>query len=179
MELSRENRTLLKAHEKGYRIVDGVIMSSKGDGKTVKATLNKGRYFKFSTTEGRVKIHKLVAFQKFGNAMFEEGIMVRHLDGDGFNNLPDNIALGTCQDNADDVSDEVRKRRALKAGLASRKYTDEQMLEMRKMRSDGCKYAEIMEKFNVKDTGSMWKYLHRYYATFGLTKKDLEERNGF
>ena len=50
----------------------------------------------------RVKVHRIVAFIKFGYDFLGKGIMVRHLDDNGLNNTYDNIELGTWQDNYND-----------------------------------------------------------------------------
>lgn len=46
-----------------------------------------------------VHVHKFVAFLKFGNAAFEHGMHVRHLDTNRHNNRPDNIKMGTPSQN--------------------------------------------------------------------------------
>lgn len=46
--------------------------------------------------------HRVVAYRKFGEIVFEKGMCVRHLDGNKSNNHPDNLAIGTNQDNIDD-----------------------------------------------------------------------------
>lgn len=61
-----------------------------------------------------VRVHRLQAFHKFGNRMFEPGLEVRHLDNDSSNNSRDNIGLGTHQENCLDVPVEVRKLRMLR-----------------------------------------------------------------
>ena len=46
-----------------------------------------------------VKFHHMQAYEKFGDAIFEDGIVVRHLNGDPSDNSWDNIAIGTQSDN--------------------------------------------------------------------------------
>jgi hypothetical protein len=84
--------------------------------------------FTVSLADGKkypVMVHKLQAFQKFGEAMFEPGILVRHLDEDSLNNRPDNIALGTSTDNAMDRQPLVRKLHAQKAGRTASRHSEE------------------------------------------------------
>lgn len=52
--------------------------------------------------------HRVVAFRKYGEIVFEKGIMVRHLDGNKLNNTPNNLAIGYNQDN---VNDHMTSRR--------------------------------------------------------------------
>lgn len=53
----------------------------------------------YSGRSRRVKVHRIIAFIKFGYDFLERGIMVRHLDDNGLNNTFDNIELGTWYDN--------------------------------------------------------------------------------
>ena len=90
------NELLIETFEKGYRIIDGIIYNP--DGKILKGYVGKRGYRRFSPVRtNHVKVHRLVAYQKFGDALFEEGIEVRHLDNNKLNNSEDNIALGTHQ----------------------------------------------------------------------------------
>lgn len=42
-------------------------------------------------------IHRLQAYQKFGDKIYEDGIVVRYLNGDRYDNSYDNIGIGTYQ----------------------------------------------------------------------------------
>ena len=57
--------------------------------------------------------HQMVAFAKYGEAAFEDGIEIRHLDGERTNNHPANLLLGTRQDNMLDMAPEARSARNL------------------------------------------------------------------
>lgn len=63
-------------------------------------------------TLGSFSFHKFVAFQKYGAAAFENGIHVRHLDGNVLNLSYDNIVLGSAKDNEADKDASIRKRSA-------------------------------------------------------------------
>ena len=75
--------------------------------------------------------HQMVAFAKYGEAAFEDGIEIRHFDGDRTNNKPDNLLLGTRQDNMLDIAPEARSARNLGKPSARRKLTDEQAEKVR------------------------------------------------
>ena len=97
--LSKTNRAIVIAYQKGYRVIDGVPYSPTGKRlKTNFQNQKKYRRLRFSVKVDREKqnayIHKLVAFQKFGFLMFADGIQVRHLDGDSMNNQEENIEIG-------------------------------------------------------------------------------------
>lgn len=57
-----------------------------------------------------MKIHRLVAYIKYGNAALRKGIDTRHLNGDKLDNSWDNIAIGTRSDNMQDMPKELRMR---------------------------------------------------------------------
>ena len=85
---------------------DGTVENAEGKRRKLQEYGRVGeRYLKFNigTPSGAypVRVHKLQAFQKFGEEAFQHAC-TRHLDGNAFNNSPDNIALGSHLDNAMD-----------------------------------------------------------------------------
>jgi hypothetical protein len=54
-----------------------------------------------------VKVHRIVAYIKYGKAALESGIDTRHLNGNRQDNSWDNISIGTRKENMGDVSKEV------------------------------------------------------------------------
>jgi len=106
---------LLRLAAAAYTVMeDGSIISSQG--KRLSAT-PVGRYLtvcapRTDAHRRRVYVHRLVAYSKFGEAMFAPGIEVRHEDNDRYNNRPDNILIGTAYDNAMDIPEETRKLRS-------------------------------------------------------------------
>ena len=118
---SKRTIALETAYDKGYRVVEGEVITPSG---TVLALVGR-KYLRFSTMTVNgiypVPVHRLVAYQKYGEKLFEKGICVRHLDGDAFNNLPNNIAIGTYRDNAMDIPVEDRMR-SVEHASSFRKY---------------------------------------------------------
>src|SRR5690606_7133704 len=55
-----------------------------------------------------VRMHRLAAYCFYGDAMYESGIVVRHLNDIKTDLSRENIALGTQLDNMRDVSEEVK-----------------------------------------------------------------------
>ena len=41
-----------------------------------------------------VKVHQFQAYQKYGNDIFKENIVIRHLNGNSLDNSYENIAIG-------------------------------------------------------------------------------------
>jgi hypothetical protein len=118
---SKLAKYMLVAVSKGYRILpDGTPVNKEGK---VLATYPVRKYQRFSAHGGSgVFVHKLQAFQKFGDAIFEPNIQVRHKDNNRNNNAADNILLGTPSQNAMDNPPELRRAVAMKGADSQRKY---------------------------------------------------------
>lgn len=160
MELSKTNRALIEAYNKGYRITEkGDVLGVRG--RKLSPRIQYG-YKKFCTRleSGEryiVNYHRLQAYQKFGDKMFEEGIVVRHLDGNSSNNSWYNIAIGTESDNSMDKDPKVRKKVATNA---SRKMQDntrsyEERCLIYEDLKNGIPYTEIMIKHGISSKGTL------------------------
>jgi hypothetical protein len=116
------------AHAKGYRALDdGTVLNPRG--KKLSPWVHCG-YLTFKAGRGiHLRLHRVVAFQKFGTSIYEPGIVVRHKDGNPINNHPDNLLLGTPYDNAMDRKPEARRDHARKAADKARKYDHRAILE--------------------------------------------------
>jgi len=149
--MSQQNELLELVHQKGYRITeDGRAISFTG--RELKLHLNRWGYPRFGSklmnkTPRGVMVHKLQAYQKFGKAMFEEGIVVRHLDGNPQNNSVDNIEIGTPSDNMMDMSPEARRKNA-----SNPRYDHKSIIADRK---EGMLYTEIMAKYGISSKGTV------------------------
>lgn len=141
-----------------YALTKGITVDEQGIAYGVKgkplAFRNGGAgYFQIAikTPEGfkNLEAHRLAAYLKFGDAMFEPRIEVRHLDGNPLNNSADNLALGTHSDNILDIPKHVRIRTATTAAKAKRKLTDHEVAELRKDRAAGWKYKDLTVKYGL------------------------------
>jgi len=138
----------------GYKVEkDGTCISKSG--KILLGTINNG-YKTISTKllgkTIKVRVHRLQAYQKFGEIIFNEDIVVRHLDGNGLNNSWDNIEIGSYSDN---MMDKPKEERIRIASNANKKYSDELVLEIKAYRNLGHTYKEIMEKYNISSKGTI------------------------
>lgn len=158
IKLSKGNQSVLQAFEKGYRIDNnGNPYYTKG---FIKTRVVSGGYFVFTVRvfiDNRsyctgVRVHRLQAYQKFGNVIFTDGVCVRHKDGDCKNNSIENIILGNHSDNMMDKSPEVRMRAALIATSFSKKHNHEEIV---KMHNEGLSYGKIMKKTGIKSKGTI------------------------
>lgn len=102
-------------------------------------------------------VHRLQAYQKFGDKIFENKIVVRHLNGNYLDNSWDNILIGTFSDNKMDIPKENRIKSAT---TASRKMQDnirtydERCLIYEDLKNN-IPYKEVMLKHNISSKGTL------------------------
>ena len=138
----------------------GVYVTEKGEmyglrGFLVGFICNTGYLctsIKINKKSKQIFSHRLQAFQKYGNEMYNKGIMVRHKDGDLLNNSWQNILIGTNSQNQLDIPKQVRIKRALKATSSVRKYNKE---EVKKFHSIDNSYLKTMKEFNISSKGTL------------------------
>ena len=109
-----------------------------------------------------VKVHRLQAYIKFGEKIYENGIVVRHLNNNKLDNSWDNIEIGTFHDNMMDNPKEMRMKYAINASKAANKYDKEFVEKIREERKSGMKYSEIMEKYNLPKSTVSFIINHNY-----------------
>lgn len=121
--LSKGKRAILYAVSKGYKVNEaGEILNPEG--KKLKGGITNTGYLHIKVAVGHILIHQLVAYQKYGDEyLYDERLVVRHLDGSPLNNSIENISIGTQKENMLDVPKEIRINKAKKAnsGEALRK----------------------------------------------------------
>jgi len=132
----------------------GHVISSRGNCLRLNADTKGYLYFnvKFLSRSKKVGVHRLVAYQKFGDALFVEDIQVRHLDGNHLNNAWNNIAIGTASENRLDMSQHTRLETARNAGRCNSKLTDTDVLRIREMFATGATLRQIMDKYGIAKT---------------------------
>lgn len=81
--------------------------------------------------------------------MFNEGIQVRHLNGDKLDFNEKNIAIGTQRENIMDIPQEKRIELAKKAASKLRKFKIGEVEEIRKMIKYGIKANKVSKLYKV------------------------------
>lgn len=169
MELSTINRSVVVAYDRGYRVqINGDVVSPSG--KTIKLShTGKRKYLKFNiraeNTFRVVLVHKLQAYQKYGDRVFTEGIVVRHLNGERFDNSFVNIEIGSYQDNALDIPEKDRVQKAIKASYSKRKLTNEEINIMVDLRlNEKVSYAELGRQFKLTKSAVRWFFINKVYT---------------
>lgn len=111
-----------------------------------------------------VAVHRLQAYQKYGEILFEPRVVVRHLNGDPLDNSYDNIAIGTQRQNLLDRDPEERLTHSRKAARVLRKLSEEDRDALLSDRAAGMTYSQLVDKYHIaKSTVS--------YIVRGLTYK--------
>lgn len=153
--MSKECEALVEAHTRGYRIHPSGSMVASPEGNEIRGfTRSRQSLYIFFNIKinGKprlVSFSRLQAYQKYGERVMESGIVVRHRDGNPKNNSWDNILIGTESENQMDRPAEARLAHARHAASFSRRFTEEQVEDMRNMRKQGFKLSKIGEKYNV------------------------------
>jgi hypothetical protein len=148
------NRLEKLAYERGYRVSDEGIVSSTN--KKNIGCMRNGYHFLTMKVDGKnknIRSHRLLAYQKYGDKIYEPGTVVRHLDGDSSNNHVSNICIGTHSDNMMDMPKEVRLAKAKHATSFIKKHDHAEVLDFyHKTRS----YKQTMDKFGISSKGTLY-----------------------
>lgn len=156
------NRCEQFAFDKGYRVVGGHVLSPNN--KKMSMYLKHRGCISYPAfrlyVSGNISIsgvpkrydvlvHRLVAYQKYGNAIYDDGICVRHLDGDPLDFSDDNIEIGTHSQNMMDIPEAIRQRSAKTAASYKRKFSDNDIRDIRLLKANGTTLKYLCEMYNV------------------------------
>ena len=157
---------------KGYTVTkEGILLNRNGIQVKGRIKDRKRDYYNFDIRIGPRKenkkvhcmIHRLQAYQKFGDKIYEKGIVVRHLNGDRYDNSYDNIDIGTNKDNKNDIPKELV---SINCGQISRQYSNETIESIRKDYKKGIRYSNIMIKYNISSKGTVHYIIHKEYTLY-------------
>lgn len=118
------------AKQRGYKVTEDGLFCGVRD--NILKRKNKGYLCVSIKVDGKNKFlyaHRLQAYQKYGEDVYQKGICVRHLNGDKSDNSFDNIAIGTNRDNVMDRSKSERKRIANIATRQTIKYNKDEVVQ--------------------------------------------------
>ena len=118
------------AKQRGYKVTeDGVFCGVRNN---ILIHKNKGYLCVSIKVDGKNRwlfAHRLQAYQKYGDDIYQKGICVRHLNGDKSDNSLENIAIGTNRDNMMDKPKAERRRIANLASRQTIKYNKNEVIE--------------------------------------------------
>ena len=148
------NKHEVIAKERGYTISeDGIVYNPKN--KSVGTSgKNRYKYFSFRINDKIIKVyfHRFQAYNKFGNKIYDEGMVVRHLNGNILDNSIANIEIGTNSDNMMDIPEKIRQKRS---SNANKKYPDDIVSLIKSDREKGMSYKELMNKYSILSKGTL------------------------
>jgi len=138
---------------------DGVVRNPKG--KILTGSISD-KYLKISvrtefTTSYALRIHKLQAYVKYGDKIFEHGTVVRHLNGNSLDNSWDNIVIGSQSENMMDRSKESRRTHVKRKEPIS----DDIINSMINDKNNGLSYRKLVEKYEIPKSTIMDLIKHK------------------
>jgi len=167
------------AYEKGYRVTGEGVVFSPFSNRVLSLMETTSGYHCFNCKVNGVSypipVHRLLAYQKFGDRIFEEGMQVRHLDGNWKNNKYSNIDTGTASQNQMDKCPLIRWWSAKLASEKLRKYDPEKVRKY--YNENGNSYKKTMKEFNISSKGTLHYILKgKKWNHMKWTKKELYGR---
>jgi len=155
-ELSEKNKAILEAFSRGYRVSKcGTYLNTPFSMLNMKNFTQGYPVFGYRINGKKLNVmwHRLQAYQKYGDKLFEKGILVRHKNHIKTDCSWDNILLGTQKENCQDNPAEKRLQYSLNATDKWRKYNATEVKEF----YNNCKsYKQTMEKFNISSKGTLY-----------------------
>ena len=169
--LSKTNEFVRLAYEKGYRVINGEVISPfTGKPRKLRVHTHKSGYKKYLFTIGEkgkssypVEVHKLLAYQKYGDRIFDPEVEIRHLDNNSLNNSEDNIDIGSKSQNKFDMPEGQRRELSINASVVNRKFTDAETNTIRRYHNGS--YKDTMEMFDISSKGTLHYILNTEYQT--------------
>lgn len=159
---------VIQAYKKGYRTTkDGNVIGVRGE--ILSLDLSSGyKYFSmkdYFNKVRKIRVHRLVAYEKFGDKIFKENIEVRHLNNDRINNSWYNIDIGTASQNMNDRPKEVRYNHAKKASLEAQIHEHKDIIDYYNL----CRsYKNTMNKFDISSKGTLHYIINKSEASQNL-----------
>lgn len=186
--MTNENRTaLLYAISKGYRC-DCLGQVISPDGEITNGYIGNHGYQTIGirnekTKKCHVAVHRLQAFQKYGDKIFEKGVVVRHKNNIKTDNNYDNILIGSYSDNYHDNSQEVKnkiisggKKGSRLARIANLKYDDDFIKNVGDFVYEGENLVkDAVKKYNISSS-SISRILKQYREKYN---PDVRSYNKF
>lgn len=151
--MSKSNIRIKSAYEKGYRAKeDGTIYNHKG--KKIGFKLDGRNVFSYCLEDivSPVKVSRFIAYQLWGDEVFKEGIVVRHLNDIKDDDRFENLALGT---QADNIADKKRN------GSVRKKYTNKEkkMIHLYYLKYG---FANTVRKYNFSGDAILTMNIRRH-----------------
>jgi hypothetical protein len=167
IDYSRKSALLL-AESIGYIIKEGNVYHPKKvtpvklypvDGYPTFSVRSRTRGIK-----GLVAVHRLLAYRKYGDAVFDNNIEVRHLDADRSNFSYENIVIGTALQNSLDKPTSLRRAVAIIASSHKRVLSNTDVASILEMRKNNKTYKQIGAIYGISKSTLSYLFNKSYYA---------------
>jgi hypothetical protein len=167
--MAKISEYLLEAKNKGYHVdKNGNVFSVNKQISLAKHTKNNYSRYEFTIRYYGMRVvipvHKLVAYLKYGDEIFKNGIEIRHSDGNSLNNAWDNILIGTHSENMQDIPKINLVEKALTASKNLRRFSDEEVKKIVADRKSGFTYKMLCEKYNTSKSTLSYLFNDAYYS---------------
>lgn len=151
------------ASEKGYIVNNNgeVFYKERKRKLNYKTDTNQYAFFnvRINGKSKKIYVHRLQAYQKYGDIIFEKDIVVRHLNNNSNDNSYDNIGIGTQQENMLDIPKEKRIERSKYASSFMKKYRHDEVYEFyQKTKS----YKKTMEHFGIPSKNGLYFIIQKF-----------------
>ncbi len=104
-------------------------------------------------------VHRLQAYKKFKNSLFEEKMIVIHIDTNMLNNNIDNIKIGTRSERMMMFSKEERQKSSEHASSSNIQYNHS---EVYKFYKENKSFKKIQEVFGIKSKSTISNIINKF-----------------
>jgi len=152
-DMSEKNLFLIEAYKRGFRVSDcGNFISTKKGMHNQRSFKDGYPVIGVRIGKKTIKIywHRIQAYQKYGEDLLKEGIVVRHKNSIRTDCSSENILIGN--QNMMDCPIEDRMKRAIHATSFVRKYSKDTVKDFH-LKSNS--YKKTMDEFNITSKGTL------------------------
>lgn len=149
--MSKQEEITRLSIEKGYTVDENGKAYNK-DGKELSLSKGPKGYLSFNiringSKPTRLFIHRLQAYQKFGDVIFDEEVVVRHKNGLSTDNSFKNIEIGSQSENMMDIP---KVKRSINSSNPKHNHID-----IINDYNNGLTYGELCVKYNISSKGTI------------------------
>lgn len=178
MRTSKAVRAVIEAHRRGYYVDDhGIVHGMRGPRQ---CTIDDAGFYRFNIwarkkegqrrRKGRpermhVYVHKLAAFQKFGEAAIRDPhLRIWHENRDRLDNRPANIVMRTQSQIAMAMPQAARVAYAINAARKLRALSNKQLVRFRELSEAGASLKVLAKRFKIAKSTASYIRSRRTYG---------------
>lgn len=153
------NKNEIEAYNRGYRMLNNGILLSPNS-KKINGSITRDGYYetgiRINGKTCKFRLHRLQAYQKYNNKIYNNGIVVRHLNGNCKDNSYDNICIGTDKDNKMDMPKNKVLELAINASKYVTKYSNLDVIKIKEYYKLTKSYKKTMTEFGISSKGTLY-----------------------